>query len=97
MLHHHIGPIIFREECLYKKEIKFGDSISINLLLDKLSADNRKWTMKHEIWINGDTLAAIITLDVAWMDTAARKVAVPPELFIKSIAAIPRTEGFEVA
>lgn len=39
MLQHNIGPILFREECLFKKEIKFGDTIKINVKLDKATLD----------------------------------------------------------
>ena len=42
MNEHHIGPIIFREECLFKREIQFGDEVRITLKLDKLSDDYRK-------------------------------------------------------
>jgi acyl-CoA thioester hydrolase len=92
----HTGPIIFREECVFKREIKFGDSVEINVLLDKVSADYRKWTMVHEIRVNGDTLAAILTIDGAWMDTALRKITVPPESFMAGFAAIPKTANFLV-
>ena len=94
MTQHHIGPIIFREECLFKKEIKFGDEITINLQLDKLSTNSSKWTMKHEIWKNGDTLAALLTIDGAWMDTQLRKITTPPEIFIKGFELIPKTKSF---
>jgi acyl-CoA thioester hydrolase len=92
----HTGPIIFREECVFKREIKFGDAVEVNVMLDKVSADYRKWTMVHEIWVNGDTLAAIITIDGAWMDTARRKITVPPESFIAGFATIPKTASFLV-
>src|SRR6187402_260736 len=49
MLQQNIGPIIFREECIFRKEIKFGDDISINLKLDRCTSDFSRWTMKHEI------------------------------------------------
>lgn len=39
MLQHNIGPILFREECLFKKEIKFGDTIMVNVKLDKATPD----------------------------------------------------------
>lgn len=94
MLQHHIGPIIFREECIFKKEIKFGDKVTINFKIERVSADYSKWTMKHEIYRNGDTLAAILTVDGAWMDTQARKITAPPELFIKGFEAIPKTDNF---
>jgi acyl-CoA thioester hydrolase len=94
MIHHHIGPIIFREECIFKKEIKFGDEINITLQLDKVSSDFSKWTMKHEIWKNGDTLAALITIDGAWMDTQLRKIVAPPDVFKKGFEEIPKTATF---
>ncbi len=96
MQEYHIGPIIFREECLFKKEIKFGDDFTVTLMLDKVSADHRKWTMVHELRTNGDVLAAFITVDGAWMDTQLRKVAVPPEIFIKGFDAIPKTKDFRI-
>jgi acyl-CoA thioester hydrolase len=94
MMEKNIGPIIFREECLFKKEIKFGDELTVTILLDKLSADYRKWTMINELFINRDTLAAVVTVEGAWMDTKFRKVTVPPESFKTGFDAMPRTENF---
>ena len=88
MMQQHIGPIIFREECVFIKEIKFGDAIKINLKVDKATADFSRWTMVHEIWKNGDTLSAIITVDGAWMDTDKRKLTVPPGTFKKIFSVI---------
>lgn len=94
MQEHHIGLIIFREECLFRSEIKFGDEILVNLLLDSVTEDYRKWTLQHELWKNGDTLAALITVDGSWIDTFLRKVVVPPAHFIHCFEAIPRSAGF---
>ncbi len=96
MQQQHIGPIIFREECLFKKEIKFGDEVEINVMLDKVSADFRKWTMVHEIIINGHTIAAVLTIDGAWMDTAQRKITAPPESFIAGFHQMPKSEKFSM-
>jgi acyl-CoA thioester hydrolase len=96
MLHHKIGPIVFREECLFKREIKFGDELTINLKLDKAKADMSRWMMVHELWKNNDELAAIITVDGAWLDTTLRKLAMPPDFFKAAFEMIPQTEGFEL-
>ena len=94
MAKHHIGPILFREECIFKKEIKFGDKVTINFKVEKLTANFARWTMIHEIYINDTTLAALITAEGAWMDTVLRKLTNPPaeaaELFDKA----PKTEAF---
>ena len=95
MQQNHIGPIIFREECVFKKEIKFGDKVEVNLVLRKGRRDSSRWSMVHHITINGDTVAAIITIDGAWMDTIKRKLAVPPESFAAAFDLIPRAEDFE--
>lgn len=94
MKEHHMGPIIFREECLFKREIKFGDEVIITLKLRKLSDDYRKWTMTHELWVNKNTLAAEINVDGAWMDTKHRKVVSPPEVFKRGFDALPKTDNF---
>ena len=94
MIENSIGLIIFREECLFKKEIKFGDELNVNLKLSKCTPDAGRWSMMHELWINGDTLAAIINLDGAWLDTKLRKLAKPPGIFKIGFELIPRTENF---
>ncbi|HEY2727779.1 MAG TPA: acyl-CoA thioesterase [Parafilimonas sp.] len=95
MKHHEIGPILFREECLFKREIIFGDKISITLKLKSVSADFRKFTMYHEIIKNDNELAAQLTIDAAWMNTRLRKIIVPPEIIINSLEVLPKTEDFK--
>lgn len=90
------GPIIFREECIFKRELTFGDSVLINFSLTRVTHDLARWSVIHELWKNGDTLAAIISLDGAWMDTVKRRLANPPESFRSLFDNAPRAEGFEV-
>ncbi|MBS1509898.1 MAG: thioesterase family protein [Bacteroidetes bacterium] len=88
----HIGPILFREECVFKRELLFGDQIEVHVKLLKATADYSRWSFVNEIWKNGDTLAAVVTVDGAWMDTEKRKLAVPPESFQQAFAAMPRVD-----
>ena len=96
MLKHSIGPILFREECIFKREINLGDEIFIHLKLQQASTDMRKWTMIHELWKANETLAAIITVEGAWMDTRLRKIVAPPEKFRAAFEALPTTEDFKM-
>lgn len=91
---HHIGPIILREECFFRKEIRFGDILTINFEISKASGGYRKWTFNHELYKNGDIPVATITLDGAWLDTLTRKMAIPPTEFIACFDAMPRSSGF---
>lgn len=52
--------------------------------------------MFHEIWKNGNTLAAIINIDGAWMDTIKRKLTLAPSLVQSVFNKAPRTSEFEV-
>jgi acyl-CoA thioester hydrolase len=94
MNEYNIGPILFREECIFKKELRYGDQIKIDLKLAKTTQNNSRWTMMHSIWKNNETLAAVITIDGAWLDTLKRKLAVPPSLFMQAFDLIPKTENF---
>ena len=90
----HFGPILFREECVFKREIKFGDKLEVFLKLSKCNEDASRWSMVHELWTNGNTLAALITIDGAWIDTSIRKLAKPPEVCILGIKLIPKAENY---
>ena len=92
-----IGPILFREECIFKREILFGDKVSINVKVDKLTADFGRWTMIHEIYKNDDTLAAVITADGAWLNTTIRKLTTPPEVIIALFENAPKTATFKMS
>ena len=94
MLQHNIGPILFREECVFKKELRFSDEITVNLRLDKVTPDMSRWTMIHELFKSRDVLAAMITVDGAWIDTRIRKLTIPPEMFRTAFDRMVRTEGF---
>jgi acyl-CoA thioester hydrolase len=94
MMENNIGPIIFREECVFKREIKFGDELEVFLKLSKCNEDASRWSMIHELWINGNTLAAMITIDGAWLDTRLRKLAIPPDFCKIGLQLIPKTVDF---
>lgn len=72
------GPIIFREECVFKKEIRFGDIITIDLKLVKARKDYSRWSIQHVIEKNRDETCAVLTVDGAWINTIERKLTSPP-------------------
>ena len=90
-----IGPVLFREECVFRREIRQDDQVTINVVLTKARRDFSRFSMRHTIVKNGDTVAAMMNLDGAWMDTAKRKLAAPPELVVSTYDAMPKSEDFE--
>jgi len=95
----HIGPILFREECLFKKEIRLGDNVTINLKLTKAKKDFSRWSIQHDIKKtnekNIDLISAILTVDGAWLNTTERKLAVPPQKVTEVYSQMPRDNNFQ--
>ena len=95
MQQQHFGPIIFREECVFRKEIRLGDTISISTKLGKIKEDASRWTIIHELRNGQGELCAILTIDGAWMDTKLRKLAQPtPDVVLQVMNSFPKTEDF---
>jgi acyl-CoA thioester hydrolase len=95
MHQYHFGPVLFREECVFKREVLFGDVVEVNLKLIRARRDFSRLSIIHEIWKNKDTLSAVVAIDVAWIDTRLRKLTVPPPLIAKPFEVIPKAENFE--
>jgi acyl-CoA thioester hydrolase len=89
-----VGPILLREECVFRREVHFGDAVSIDLALLKARHDMSRWSIRHQIYKGEDTLAAVITVDGTWIDLQRRKIAAPPESFRDSFEEMPKAEGF---
>ena len=91
---HHFGPILFREECIFRREIKLGDVVTIDLQLVKARRDYSRWTIQHT-FIRNSEHAATLSMDGAWIDTVKRKLTIPPLLARDTFENMPRAEGFE--
>jgi acyl-CoA thioester hydrolase len=89
------GPILFREECIFRREIRSGDEIKMNLQLIRSKKDFSRWSIGHQITKVDGTLCAVITVDGAWMDVVRRKLSSPPGKVHEVFDKMPRTEQFE--
>ena len=91
----HIGPVLFREEAVFKREIVYEDNITLTLEVLKASADYSRWSLQHQFVKADGTLAAIVTLDGAWIDLVKRKLAVPDQFIRNVFANFPKSQNFE--
>lgn len=90
-----IGPVLFREEAQFHRELSAGDQLVIDVQLSRLSKDNRKWSMRHRI-LRGDDICATLNLDGAWLDLKSRRIAPPPKELLEKFETLERTEDFQV-
>lgn len=91
----HIGPILFREEAIFKREIKFEDKITIDMEVTKATADFSRWSIRHHFYKADGTLCAVINLDGAWIDIIKRKLAVPDTFTSEIFNDFPKAVDFE--
>ncbi len=90
-----IGPILFREECQFRREVRLGDVITINLEVSKAKKDFSRWSIRHSIMKNDNTVAAVLTVDGAWLDTKLRKLATPPQEVYAVFSLMPAAPDFQ--
>ncbi len=89
-----IGPILLREEAMFRKEIKFEDKPSIDTAFSRANADFSRWSIRHQLFKEDGKLAAMLNMDGAWIDLNKRKLTSPNEFILGILAQIPRTSDF---
>jgi acyl-CoA thioester hydrolase len=91
-----IGPVLFREEAIFKRELLFEDKLTLTVELVKTTADYGRWSLRHQFIKGDDTLAAILNVDGAWIDLTKRKLAVPDEFIRNIFENFPKSQDFQI-
>jgi acyl-CoA thioester hydrolase len=91
-----IGPVLFRETTDFLREVRAGDTITVNMLLAGASADGRKWKVRHEIFKADGQKSAQVTVDGAWFHLGERKVVAAPQELQEALNSFPKTGDFQV-
>ena len=55
----HIGVILLREECVFRREIRLGDQVSITLELLNARRDYSRWSIRHKILKDPETVVVL--------------------------------------
>src|SRR4028118_50413 len=97
MQDHFFGPMLFREECVFRKEIRFSDNVTVDLKLRNARRDYSRWSILHHIFTDNNILAAVITIDGAWIDLNKRKLTSPPAEVGAAFEVMPRDPHSEWA
>ena len=73
-----LGPILFREETRFLKEVNIGEEIRVDSKLVAVHDDASRWTIIHTLFKADGQAAATVTVEGAWLDLDRRKLTVPP-------------------
>ena len=91
----HIGPIRFREEAIFKREIKFEDQITVDLEVTKSTRDFARWSIRHQFYKEDGTLSTILNMDGAWIHVSKRKLTTPDAYVQKIFDDFPKSVDFQ--
>lgn len=91
---YNFGPVLFREETRFLKEVGMRESITVNAQLLKARKNGSRWSVFHEFYKSNGDKAATLTVDGAWMDLQKRKLTALPEEFIEPFLNLPRADAF---
>ena len=90
------GPVMFREEVRYRRELRFGDEATVSVEFDGLSDDGSQWRVRQAVTRDDGKESAVLTIDGAWIHLDTRTLVAPPTELLDLIRGLPRTERFEV-
>jgi len=91
-----IGPILFREEAIFRKEIKLEDTVTVNVELTKMNHDFSRWSLRHNFHKEDGMLAAVVTMDGAWIDLKTRKLTTPGAFVQSVFDSFPKSDNLKM-
>ncbi len=90
-----IGPVLFSENTVFRKEIKIGANLKVRLFLKAISKNGERCKIYHQILDEKGNLSAEITVYLAWIDLTKRKLTAPPKEVENLLLSLEKTENFE--
>lgn len=91
-----VGPILFREELIYMREVRPNDRITVSCVMTKCRADGSRWSFIQELHRGDGVLAAVINVDGAWIDTRSRRLTALPAEWTERFMSIPKSDNFQL-
>jgi acyl-CoA thioester hydrolase len=89
-----IGPILFREELIYMREIRPSDMVKVTCMMSHCRKDGSRWSFSQEIYRGDGIKAAQVNVQGAWVDMEKRKLTALPQEWAEAFLKIPLTADF---
>ena len=94
-----LGPVIFKDEIEYFRELRLLDPVRITLAIAGASEDGSHFRLVNEYYRarpDDARLAARLVTTGSWLDLRRRKLTRPPDELAAVLREMPRTEEFEI-
>lgn len=91
------GPVLFKEECVFRREIKLADQVSVTGELLSCRPNGTRFHIRHRFLKSDNTEAAVLNVWGDWIDFSTRKLLVPPAFLTEKMNSLPRHPEFNFA
>jgi len=92
---HGIGPILFREELIYYREVKLDEYVHVDIEITKFNLSNARFSFRHDVYKEDGVKAATVMVDGAWLDIRHRKLVNIPDQWYSYLENVPRSIDYE--
>ena len=89
------GEVLFREEAVFRREIRLEDKVTITATMIKASQDYGRWAIRHEFFKGDNILAATVNVEGAWLDFTTRKLGKPNDTITRVFGDLPKAPDFQ--
>lgn len=89
-----LGPVLFREDLKYLREIRPNETIKVTCEAVGVSPNRKHWRIRHRIFRQDGELACVIDCQGAWLDLTSRKVIPAPPELEAAMQAMPRSGDY---
>jgi acyl-CoA thioester hydrolase len=88
------GPVVIRDELVYRKELKLMEEFRVDLEVGGLSRDGVRFRVRNTFRNAAGEVSAIVTSDGVWFDLDSRKPRLPPQDLDNLMRALKHTQDF---
>ncbi|AVP99383.1 thioesterase [Ahniella affigens] len=89
-----LGPVLFRDEIDYQREISLLEMFHVELTLAGLAPDGSRFIMQNTFTNDAGKLCARIQSSGSWLNLETRKLQPPPPDLLAALNEIARTDTF---
>ncbi len=89
------GPIVFKDEIRFFKEMLLLEKFKVNFVLDGMSQDGTMFRLVNEMFNDKAERVAVVTTQGAWFDLQKRKIQPPPTELLQVMGQLQKTEKFQ--
>jgi len=72
------GPVVVRDELVYRKELRLMDEFTVDFELAGISADGVRFRVRNTLRNAAKDVAATVTSEGVWFDLERRRPRAPP-------------------